>query len=305
MAVHGNKWKLFIFIGLFLQQTVSAQELEPRQLTNLPRGMYFAVAGYGYGAGNILLDQAIQIDDFKGRLHTFIFGYATSLNLFGKSGKLDIILPVGTGDWKYSLDGIELTDKANGLGDMRIRFTVNFLGAPSLSLSKFKDYKQKTVMGYSLQVFIPIGQYNSNQLPNLGSNRWCFRNSLGISHTFGNWVFEVYASVWLFTKNNRYLGDNTMEQEPLFGFKAHFARNFNNGMWLALNTGYGYGARVIVNGDPRDVETSALRFGLTYTIPIAKQHSLKLTGVTGVRLKQGGDFDAVSLSYQYRWTEKR
>ncbi|MFC2102209.1 transporter [Bacteroidota bacterium] len=295
----------FMLICSFLQLNAFAQELEPRQLTNLPRGMYFAVAGYGYGAGSILMDQTIHIDDFKGELHTFFFSYATSLNLFGKSGKLDVLLPVGTGDWKYSYNDVEMKDAANGLGDMRIRFSVNFIGAPSLTPKAFEKYKPKTVMGYSLQVFVPIGQYNSEQLPNLGSNRWCFRNSLGISYTYDQWIFELYAAVWLFTNNHRYLGDNLMEQKPLIGIKAHCARTFKNGMWLALNTGYGYGGRITVNHEPKDVVTSAIRLGFTYSVPFTVNHSLKLTGVTGIRLQQGGDFDAVSLTYQYRWVERK
>jgi len=303
MAMYGNKWQLCLIFFLLSGLSTRSQELEPRQLTNLPRGMNFAMAGYGYGEGNILLDQAIPIDDFKGQLHTFFFGYASSLNIFGKSGKLDIILPVGTGDWKYSLDGTEETDMANGLGDMRIRFSVNFLGAPSLTPENFKEYKPGFVMGYSLQVFVPTGQYDSEQLPNLGSNRWSFRNSIGASYTLQRWVFEAYAATWLFTANKRYLGYNKMEQRPLFGFKLHVARTFSNGMWLAVNSGYGYGARVIVNDEPRDAETSALRLGLTYSVPITEQHSLILTGVTGFRLKQGGDFDAVTLTYQYRWSD--
>jgi len=34
--------------------------------------------------------------------------------------------------------------------------SVNFIGAPSLPLSGFKDYKQNFVLGASLQVFLPL-----------------------------------------------------------------------------------------------------------------------------------------------------
>jgi len=44
---------------------------------------------------------------------------------------------------------------------------------------------------------------------------------------------------------------------------------------------------------------------LTLAIPIAAQYSFKLVGVTGIKFKQGSDFDAISLSYQYRWNKKK
>jgi hypothetical protein len=64
---------LVISIGTILffplQWTDSfAQELEPRALTNVPVGLNFAVLGYGYARGNILLDPAVPIENLDSRL---------------------------------------------------------------------------------------------------------------------------------------------------------------------------------------------------------------------------------------------
>ena len=50
---------------------VQAQELEPRLFTNVPVGMNFAILGYAYSRGNVLMDPSIPIEDLDSKLHTF------------------------------------------------------------------------------------------------------------------------------------------------------------------------------------------------------------------------------------------
>ena len=44
------------------------------------------------------------------------------------------------------------------------RFSVNRLGAPALSFEEFKNYRQDTILGTSLLVTMPLGQYDSERL---------------------------------------------------------------------------------------------------------------------------------------------
>ena len=43
------------------------------------------------------------------------------------------------------------------------------------------------------------------------------------------------------------------------------------------------------------------RIGLTFSMPITRNHSLKLYANTGVSTRAGSDFDAVGVAWQYRW----
>ena len=70
---------------------------------------------------------------------------------------------------------------------------------------------------------------------------------------------------------------------------------------VALDAGYGIGGRTKINGVEKDTRISTFRFGVTFALPVAKRHTLKLSGFTGVRVERGPDFNAVVLSYQYRW----
>ena len=68
-----------------------------------------------------------------------------------------------------------------GLLDPRFRVSVNLIGAPALSVKDFANYRQDLIVGVSLQVSAPVGQYDNSKLLNLGNNRWSFRPELGIS----------------------------------------------------------------------------------------------------------------------------
>ena len=96
-----------------------------------------------------------------------------------------------------------------GLLDPRFRVSVNLIGAPALSVKDFANYRQDLIVGVSLQVSAPVGQYDNSKLLNLGNNRWSFRPELGISKAVGPWTFELAPSVTFFTDNTDFFGGNT------------------------------------------------------------------------------------------------
>jgi hypothetical protein len=48
-----------------------------------------------------------------------------------------------------------------GFADPAFRFSMNFIGAPALTAAEFKDYRQNLILGASLRVTAPLGQYDS------------------------------------------------------------------------------------------------------------------------------------------------
>lgn len=292
----------FFILG---SSNMNAQELEPRALTNIPVGMNFAVLGYAYANGNILLDPSLPLEDLEANLHTVVGAYLRSINLFGLSGKVDVVVPYATGDWTGIYTGIDTATSRNGFGDVKVRLSFNFLGAPSLKVSEFGGYKPEKISGFSLQITAPTGQYYSDRLINLGSNRWVFKPQWGFSRNYSKWILESYLSVWLFTKNNDFLDGNKVSQNPFYAAKIHGIRKFNNRSWLALDAGYGIGGITYVNNELRDSRISTFRFGATYAVPIGRLHTIRLSAISAVRLEKGPDFTALTLSYQYRWINKK
>ncbi len=56
----------------------------------------------------------------------------------------------------------------NGFADSRFRLSVNLYGAPALTLAEFAGYKQDVIVGASLQVGVPWGQYDDTRVVNIG-----------------------------------------------------------------------------------------------------------------------------------------
>ena len=121
----------FFIVGIMPQGVLlQAQELEPRLLSNIPVKSNVLAVGYGYASGNILLDPAVPLEDFNAR----------SINFFGMSGKIDVVVPFSAADWTGTYQGNYEESSRTGFGDIRMRFSFNFLGAPPISLEELKEY---------------------------------------------------------------------------------------------------------------------------------------------------------------------
>ena len=297
---------LGILLALVIPLNGVSQELEPRSRVNLPRNLNFFAAGYAYASGNFLLDASLPLDDFNGRINSIILAYVRSVNFFGKSARVDAVLPFAGGDYTGVFEGSGFEDSYTGFGDLRLRFSINLTGAPSLKPEDFTTFTPKTITGLSVQLILPTGNYIPEQLPNLGANRWSIRGIYGVSHRFKKWFIEGHTGVWIFTPNNEFLGDNKLTQSALWVVKGDLTRTLDKkGMWLAFSMGYGYGGVTSINDIKRDVTISQLRLGLTYALPFGRKHTLKFVAGTGIRFQQGSDFDVLSIGYQYRWLDAK
>jgi hypothetical protein len=281
--------------------SLPAQELEPRTFANTPVGVNFLAVGYGLSTGNVVMDPALPIEGLEADVHVLFSRYTRSLALFGRSSKLKVIVPYSSGDWEGDLEGEHRTRSDSGLGDARFALEVNFLGAPALSRSEFRDYRQSTILGASLQIVAPTGQYDSSKLINLGSNRWVFKPEIGGSWALSKWTLEVAGSAWLFTDNTDFLNGSKLTQRPLYVAKAHAIRMIRPGFWLAAGIGFGEGGRTSVDGIARQTLQRNWRFGLTLSIPVTANQGVSLGLGSGVTSRAGGDFDRVSVAYQYSW----
>ena len=184
---------------------------------------------------------------------------------------------------------------------MRFRVAANLLGDPALTPEEFARRNPSTILGVSLSVVAPTGQYVPSRLINIGSNRWSFKPEIGLSQPFGNWFVEGAVGVWLFTNNADFFGGRQRSQDPLFAFQWHGGYNFLPGLWIAADFTYFAGGQTSVNGvNDHDLQDNT-RYGITLSVPLARQWSAKLAWSRGLTTRVGGDFQTFSLALQYRW----
>ena len=51
------------------------------------------------------------------------------------------------------------------------------------------------VVGASVQVQVPLGQYDADRILNIGANRWVLRTEVGMSIPAGRWNVEFAARI--------------------------------------------------------------------------------------------------------------
>lgn len=280
---------------------VDAQSLEPRSYANTPVGMNFLITGYDYATGGIVSDPSIPLQNADIENHELVLGYARTLDVWGMSGKFDLILPYAWSSGTAEFAGALNERQVDGFGDPKVRVSLNFLGAPALSLKDFLDYRQNWIVGASLQIAMPLGQYDDDRLLNIGTNRWSIRPELGISKAFGPLTLEVAAGVYLYTDNTDFLNGQTKAQDPLYTLQAHLIYSLRSGIWFSADGTYYAGGSTTINGSIESKRQDNTRVGLTAALPINRHHSLKLFVASGVSARWGGDFDNAGLAWQYRW----
>ena len=290
--------------GVLGVSTLQSQELEPRAYSNVPIGMNFALAGYAYTTGDVLLDTSAPLQDAEISAHMIMLAYARSLNLGGNNGKVDVLVPYGWASGSATYLGQPHQRDVNGFGDPAVRMTWNFIGAPALSVPEFRDYHPDWIVGGSFRVGLPLGQYDENRLLNLGQNRWSFKPELGVSKAWRRWTFELAGGATFYTDNDEFFGNSTREQEPLVAVQGHVIYSCGKGIWAGLDGTYYTGGRTTVNGTASDDRQFSSRVGLTVSFPVTPHHSFKLFASLGATARAGGDFTTAGVLWQYRWGGK-
>ena len=293
---------LFTVIVLFTMQSPAyAQDLEPRAYSNIPVGLNFVLAGYAYTAGGVLFDPAVPLDNAKIKIHGAILAYARSIKIGKMSGKIDMVVPYAWLSGTAEFQGQSVSRYVSGFGDPRVRMTLNFVGAPALPLSGFKEYKQNLVIGASLQVFLPVSQYDPDKLVNIGTNRFTFKPELGISKTIWHLYLELAGGASFYTVNHDFYQEKTRSQAPIGYVQTHVVYNIWHGIWAAIDGTYYWGGRTTVDGvEGNDLQENS-RIGLTFAAPVNIHNSLKLYMSTGVSTRTGSDFNLIGIIWQYRW----
>jgi hypothetical protein len=283
---------------------VGAQELIPAAYTPAPCGFNFVGLALTSNRGDLAFDPSGPIDEAVADIRVSTLTYARTINLFNRSATATAILPYVVGD----LEGLYLGEPASanrsGTGDLVMRIGLNLFGAPAMSPPEFAAFKPKTMVGASLMIQTPTGQYDSTRLINIGTNRWSFKPEIGVVHVMGKWAVDAYIGAWFYTTNTDFYGGTTRKQDPIYSAQVHLRYRVHRGLWAALDANYWYGGEATIDGTGGDDLQSNSRVGLTVSWNVARRHNLRFALSRGAFTRIGGDFDSFGLAYGYTWAKK-
>jgi len=292
---------------LFGTEIVDAQEgLTPRAYVITPIHSNAVTLTYSYQQGDILFNPATPIADAGAQIEAGVLSYYHAFSFFGRSANITGSLPYAVGIFAGRVEGSPDSVYRSGLTDASLRFSVNLKGGPAMGLAAMRDWRQKTLIGLSLTVEAPTGQYDPARLINPGFNRWGFKPELGLSRRWGSWLLDIYNGVWLYTENPRYFPSRAVQTQRAIGsLETHLSYDLRPRLWFSLDGNFWYGGVSSVNRtkDPRTRQESS-RVGFTAAMPVSKHQSLKFSySITDYALV-GNDFQNVSAAWQYSWVGK-
>ena len=286
-----------------------AQDLEPRRWSHLPTNINIAGTGLVATDGDIHFDPVQRIEDAQFEMYSVAKNYVHSFEFLGKTSRLEFRVPYSMGRWEGVVNGNYVSTRRHGFSDPRARFAMNLIGAPPLKGAEYLQYRAanttNTVVGAALVVTLPLGEYNSQRLINLGGNRTVYRPQLGVLHIRGSWQFELTTTLSIFEDNDDFFGGTVIKQDPMWFFEGHIVRTFSKGRWLGLSSGYSYDGESSVNGIAQNNDEHTRYLALSYGMPISKSQSIKLTYLNAdTNVLIGNSLDSVILSWSVNWLSK-
>ena len=250
----------------------------------------------------------------------FIASYARHLTLFNRASSLAVNLVGGSADLDVNTSlvppgflppgvapGDTLSQSASGYGDPSVQLDVNLLGTSRLkSTVDLLNYEPTWTIDAAVALAVPVGQYDDDQLLNMGLNRWYGRVALPIKYHFGAFApgyrssLELTPSIWLFGENDDFLGQK-LENDPLWQFEAHLTHDFTRTFFGSLDLLYRGGFQSEINGVElgEDLDIGNLGFTLNF------QATDNLAIRTGYSSNVFGDDDLdnsiIRIQFVYAW----
>jgi hypothetical protein len=289
------------WLSVGVASVAHAQDMEPRSYSNAPVGLNFMVAGYAYTRGGLAFDGALPVTDPRLNMSSAVLAYGRVLDVWGQSAKLNVLVPLSslTGTADYA--GQPIQRDVTGLADPAVKLSVNLIGAPALSLKEFAAFEQDLIVGASLRVTAPLGNYDNARLVNLGTHRWSFKPEVGASKALGPWTLEAAAAVTLYTDNDDFYNGSTRSQDPLYSVEGHAIYSARSGIWGSFDVTYFGGGRTTIDGTLNNDLQQNWRLGGTLTFPVDRFNSIKVYASSGVAARTGNSFDLIGLAWQVRW----
>jgi hypothetical protein len=289
-----------------------AQDLAPRAYVITPLHSNAITLTWSWYNGGLDFNGAIPVKNARGTYNVPVFSLYHSFSFFGRSANFTASLPYAVGNFSGEVLSQQRSVYRSGLLDFGARFSVNLYGGRALEPRQFVKWRQTKLLGASIRMVAPTGQYDPTKLINWGINRWAFKPELGYSQRWGNVILDGYAGVWFYTTNPAFYSvplPQPQTQSPIGSLEGHLSYDFRRFGWLKGSRGWAsidgnfwWGGITAVNSIRNlDSKQTSSRIGATVSLPYTKHQSIKISYSDGAYIRFGGNYQNVSVAWQYSW----
>jgi hypothetical protein len=295
-----------IWLSLVARSTV-AQDLDPRAYAQAPTGLTLAIAGVSFSSGGVLTDPTAPVQNVRATVLTPSVGVARIFSLFGRTAQALAGFPYSWAQVAGDVGEQARHIDRSGLTDSRFRLSVLLAGAPAMTPQQFATARRRPIVGTSLTVGAPTGQYSPQRLINIGTNRWSFKPEVALSYPVGEkWLVDSYAGLWLFSRNaSFYTGTGVRTQTPIGTLQMHISYSLSLKAWVAFDSTWYRGGQVLVDDVATGRHVSNSRVGATVVFPVGNRQAVRVGFSRGALIRTGSNFTTLSLGWQRGWLDRR
>lgn len=277
-----------------------AQDLVPGVYAPAPVGLNVVTLAAILNDGDFAFDASLPVEKAHATVGATVLGIGRTLNIAGRFANVGLAVPYLRGHVEGLLLGQPQKVFRSGLGDPVVRLAVDLFGAPAMTFRQFAAYRPTTILGLSVTVGVPLGQYDSSRYINVGTHRWCVRPEVGISRRSGRWRFEGDVGASFFARNTNFLRGGTLRQAPIVSVQGHLIYTIRPGLWVAGDANFWDGGRLTIRGVKAIDQQQNSRVGVTLAVPVGRQQ-VRIAYSFGLHTTIGGDFRSIGVSYSYAW----
>jgi hypothetical protein len=257
---------------------------------------------YAYAHANASIDNSLIVAGARFNLNQGTISYTRYFGFIHHLVWAEASVPLA--GLNGSITGTNIRGSVTGTGDSSYTVSALLKGGSALSVAQFADYKPITTVGMSLTITAPTGQYSSDKILNLGSNRWSFKPEIAISHPFGpeqKWEVEAYANSYFFTDNTSYHEREILRQHALPGLEGHISYSFLDRLWASLDARYSFRGTTFIDGVDQNNAQQNLSLGSVVNLSFNSRNSLVFEFDKSLVHRNGPAVSGFATKYNYSW----
>jgi len=250
----------------------------------------------------------------------FVLSLARHMTLFDRPSVLSANLVGGSVDVEFDttitppeflppgvVPGSSFSQSASGYADPSVQLDMNLLGTPKINaIFDYLNYEPTWTLDAAFMLGVPLGEYDSNKIANLGLNRFYGRIAFPFKYHFRVFTagymssLEVVPSVWMFSENDNFMGQK-LQNDPMWQLEAHWTHDFTRHFFGSIDLLYRNGFQSEINGVDlgSDLEIGDLGFSLNFqvtdNVTVRTSFSSNVFGDSDI------DNSMIRLQFIYAW----
>ncbi|SHG89989.1 transporter [Flagellimonas flava] len=243
------KKAITLFLVIISSANLFAQIDGPRTYAAVPKNLNILSAHFISAQANASINNLSFINpDATVESNLYMLTYTRSQPIFGRTFYSTLIMPAGNLTATLDVDapgpvGSSNTIFQHGFGDLTWLNTINLIGAKGLMIKDFVRHESPSLLYFQAGLTFPIGQYESDEAVNIGSNQFKLKLGLPFIQRIGPWIdgkkttLELFPAYTLISNNNDFQGQE-VQQKGLFTLEGHLTRDITNKSYLSLDYSY-------------------------------------------------------------------